>query len=167
MQYPPLLPAVVAIHQVVLGTSDPTIVGHWLRLSSFFIFVAYGLAALWFLGSYLPPGRALLGTLLSLFCFHAWFLSDALFPEISFSVATVLFLIFARRAGGRARAVLAYVCALASYALRTVGIAAFAVWVIDSLIRRRFREALIRALLVIIPVAGWQAHVASVERSDA
>ena len=94
VQYPPLLPAVVAIHQVVLGTSDPTIVGRWLRLSSFFIFVAYGLAALWFLRSYLPPGRALLGTLLSLFCFHAWFLSDALFPEIWFSVPTVLFLIF-------------------------------------------------------------------------
>ena len=40
VQYPPLLPAVVAIHQVVLGTSDPTIVGRWLRLSSLFIFVA-------------------------------------------------------------------------------------------------------------------------------
>ena len=58
-------------------------------------------------------------------------------------------------------------CALASYALRTVGIAAFAVWVLDSLIRRRFREALIRGLLVLLPVAGWQAYVASVERSEA
>ncbi len=117
--------------------------------------------------AYLPPARALLGALLSMFCLHAWFLSDALFPEVWFSVATVLFLIFARTRGNRAHSVLAYVCALASYALRTVGIAAFAVWVFDSLIRRRFREALIRAVLVLLPVAGWQAYVASVERSEA
>ena len=104
VQYPPLLPAVVAAHQLALGTSDPTIVGRWLRLSSFLVFVAYGLVALWFLRSYLPPERALLGALLSVFCLHAWFLSDTLFPEVSFSVATVLFLIFARAGeAGRTR----------------------------------------------------------------
>jgi hypothetical protein len=167
VQYPPLLPAVVAAHQLALGTSDPTIVGRWLRLSSFLVFVAYGLVSLWFLRSYLSPGRALLGALLSVFCLHAWFLSDTLFPEVSFSVATVLFLIFARRPGSRVHSVLAYVCALASYALRTVGIAAFVVWVLESVIRRRFREALIRGLLVLLPIAGWQAYVASVERSEA
>ena len=167
VQYPPLLPAVVAVHQLALGTSDPTTVGRWLRLWSFLVFVAYGLVVLWFLRSYLPPGLALLGALLSIFCLHAWFLSDALFPEVSFSVATVLFLIFARSRGNLAHSVLAYVCALASYALRTVGIAAFAVWVLDSLIRRRFKEAVIRALLVLLPVVGWHAYVASVERSGA
>ena len=167
VQYPPLLPAVVALHQLALGTSDPTTVGRWLRLSSFLVFVAYGLVALWLLTLYLPPARALLGALLSMFCLHAWFLSDALFPEVWFSVATVLFLIFSRTGASRAHSVLAYVCALASYALRTVGIAAFAVWVLESLIRRRFREALVRAVLVLLPVAGWQAHVASVERSEA
>ena len=82
VQYPPLLPAVVALHQLALGTSDPTTVGRWLRLSSFLVFVAYSLVALWFLTLYLPPVRALLGALLSTFCLHAWFLSDALFPEV-------------------------------------------------------------------------------------
>src|SRR5918993_2687890 len=127
VQYPPLLPAVVAVHQLALRTSDPTIVGRWLRLSSFLVFVAYGLVVLWFLRAYLPPGRAFLGALLSVFCLHAWFLSDALFPEVPFSVATVLFLMFAVSRGSRTHSVLAYVCALASYALRTVGIAAFVV----------------------------------------
>ena len=42
VQYPPLLPAIVAVHQLVLGTSDPTTVGRWLRLSSFLVFVSYG-----------------------------------------------------------------------------------------------------------------------------
>ena len=167
VQYPPLLPAAVAAHQLALGTSDPTMVGRWLRLSSFLVFVAYGLVALSFLRAHLPPGRALLGALLSVFCLHAWFLSDALFPEVSFSVATVLFLMFAVSRGSRTHSVLAYVCALASYALRTVGIAAFVVWVLDSLIRRRFREAAVRALLVLVPVAAWHGYVASVERSDA
>src|SRR3989454_11771005 len=40
-QYPPLLPGIVAAHQWILGTSDPTIVGHWMRLSSFLIFTIY------------------------------------------------------------------------------------------------------------------------------
>ncbi len=31
-QYPPLLPLIIAAHQIVLGTSDPHVVGPWLRL---------------------------------------------------------------------------------------------------------------------------------------
>ena len=54
VQYPPLLPAIVAVHQLVLGTSDPTTVGRWLRLSSFLIFLAYACVVLRFLRSYLP-----------------------------------------------------------------------------------------------------------------
>src|ERR1700757_562277 len=40
-QYPPLFPAIIAAHQRILGTSDPIIVGHWLRLSLFFVFTIY------------------------------------------------------------------------------------------------------------------------------
>jgi len=29
VQYPPLLPLIVAAHQWVLGTNDPVLVGHW------------------------------------------------------------------------------------------------------------------------------------------
>ena len=157
VQYPPLLPAVVAVHQLLLGTSDPTRVGRLLRLSSFFVFIAYACVVFRFLRSYLPGGLALLASLLSLLCLHAWFLSDALFPEVGFSLATLLFLIFAGGKGAGDMRRLAYVCAIASYALRTVGIAAFAVWVLHSLIRRRFEEAADRALLVLLPIAGLAA----------
>ena len=34
VHYPPLLPAIVALHQRLLGSNDPTIVGHWLRLTT-------------------------------------------------------------------------------------------------------------------------------------
>jgi hypothetical protein len=37
--------------------------------------------------------------------------------------------------------------------------------VVDSLLRRRFRQAALRAALSLVPVASWQIYVASVERS--
>src|SRR5215813_12120171 len=41
VQYPPLLPAIIAAHQVVIGSNDAVIVGRWLRLCFLLIFVAY------------------------------------------------------------------------------------------------------------------------------
>jgi hypothetical protein len=164
VQYPPLLPAIVAIHQMALGTSDPTTIGRWLRLSAFLIFVVYAWVALRLLASYLSLPHAVLGAVASVCCWHAWFLSDALFPEIWFSITTILFLMYLRREGRRAHA-LAYVCAVASYALRTIGLAAFAVWVLDALLQRRFRHAVARGALAFVPIVAWQSYVASVERS--
>src|SRR5216110_2911209 len=46
LQYPPLLAAVVALHEWALGTTNPDIVGAWLRKLYFVIFVAYALAVL-------------------------------------------------------------------------------------------------------------------------
>ena len=165
VQYPPLLPAIVAVHQRLLGTTDPTTVGIWLRRTSFVVFVAFALVLLWFFRTYLPVSEAVLGTMVSLLALQAWFLADALFPELWFGIATLLFLIFLRnRSSSRAAT---YIFALASYALRTIGIAAFVVWVADSVIKRRLREAALRAVLALIPIAAWQGYVATVEHSDA
>src|SRR5262249_14876208 len=38
-------------------------------------------------------------------------------------------------------------------------------WIFDSLMRRRFREAALRAALVAVPIIGWQGYIATVERS--
>src|SRR5215510_7750250 len=118
VQYPPLLPAIVAVHQRLLGTSDPTTVGMWLRRTAFVVFVAFALVLLWFFRSHLPMPEALFGAAVSLLTLHFWFLSDALYPELWFGLATLLFLIFVRNKG--AAQVPAYAFALASYALRTV-----------------------------------------------
>lgn len=166
VQYPPLLPAIVAAHELVLGSSDPTTVGRWLRLTSFLVFMAYALVVLRFFRSYVAVSLAVLGTMLSLFCLHAWFLSDALYPELWFSVATLLFLIFVRRGDGVVPSALAYVCAVASYAFRAIGVAAFLVWVLDSLVRRRFKQAAVRFVLVLVPIVMWQTYIASVEHSS-
>src|SRR5215470_19456384 len=44
VQYPPLLPAVVALYQRALGSMDPAIVAPWLRVSYATLFLAYALA---------------------------------------------------------------------------------------------------------------------------
>src|SRR3954464_15807907 len=41
VQYPPLLPAFVAVHQKILGTNNPEVVGQWLRFSYCLIFTMY------------------------------------------------------------------------------------------------------------------------------
>jgi hypothetical protein len=164
VQYPPLLPAIVAVHQRLLGTSDPTTVGIWLRRTAFVVFVVFAVVLLWFFRAHLPMPEALLGAVVSLLTLHAWFLSDALYPELWFGTATLLFLLFVRQKG--VAQVGAYAFAVASYALRTVGIAAFVVWVADSVIRRRFREAAVRAMLALVPVVAWQGYIATVEQSD-
>jgi hypothetical protein len=165
VQYPPLLPAVVAVHQLVLGTDDPTTVGRWLRLTAFLLFVGYAAVVFLFARSYLRRPHAVLASLLAIFSLFTWFLSDALFTEVWFSAATVLFLSFARTDGSRVHGALAYVFAVASYLLRTIGLAAFVVWIADSLLRRRFRQALVRTALALVPVVGWQGYVLAVERS--
>src|SRR4051812_39380341 len=65
VQYPPLLPAIVAVHERLLGTSDPTIVGIWLRRTAFAVFLTYAVVLLWFFRSHLPMPEALLGALAS------------------------------------------------------------------------------------------------------
>src|SRR5262249_58753663 len=56
VQYPPLLPAVVAVHQRLLGSSDPTVVGRALRATSFLIFLAYAVITFRVFLGYLSPG---------------------------------------------------------------------------------------------------------------
>ena len=56
IQYPPVLPLVVAVHQWVLGSNDPLVVGPWLRLSSFVFFSRYIVTIYMVLRHYLPLG---------------------------------------------------------------------------------------------------------------
>ena len=165
VQYPPLLPALVAVSQVALGTSDPTTVGRWLRYAAFLVFLVYMSLVVSFLRHYLPPRSTLLAALFCLFSMHVYFLSDLLFPEILFSLTTLVFLLAVRRDESRLASIWAYLAAVSSYALRTVGAVALAAWVLDSLIRRRLVQAGVRLALVLMAVAAWQFYVASVESS--
>ena len=166
-QYPPLLPLVVAVHQWLVGSSDYVVVGRWMRLTFFLIFVAYVFAAYAVLRRHLALPYALLSGILVLLHLYTNYLSDLCFAEIPFGLATALFVLLAGRPTGPMRSLAAGICAISAYLLRTMGIALFAAWVLDALLDRRFRAAAGRAAVAALPILGWQAYILHVERSPA
>jgi hypothetical protein len=165
VQYPPLLPAIVAAHQWVLGTSDPMIVGRWLRLLFFVVFAIYALMSYALLERFLPAGYAFIGVVVCLLNLFGMFLSDALFTELPFALVSVLFVFFSGRPGSRGHPILAPVFATLAYLLRTAGIALLVAWVGESVLRRDFKRAALRGAFAMLPILGWQAYIVGVQAS--
>ena len=164
VQYPPLLPALVAVHQRLAGTDDPSVAGHWLRITYAGIFLAY-IAAVYLLASrYLPLGFAFLVGLVTLLHVQTSWMSDLLFAEIPYALTTILFLL-AAQGKGWPRSLGAGVLAMASYLLRSIGIALLAAWVAESLLRKNFKQLAFRAAVCMLPVIGWQLYIRQVQAS--
>src|SRR5262245_40325762 len=79
LQYPPLLPAVVALYERALGSTEPAKVAPWLRISYAAMFLVYALAVFALARKYLRPTFALIATALCLLNVWTIFLSDLLF----------------------------------------------------------------------------------------
>ena len=164
-QYPPLLPAIVAVHQLALGTSDPAVVGPWLRLT-FFLFSTGFLVAGYFLAKqYVGRGFAVLVGLTCALHVDTLLFSDLCFAEIPFGLVTMGFFLVQGRWGKWGQAAQAAL-AVAAFLLRTIGIALFAAWVAEALLRKQWARAAIRAGVAVVPFFLWQGYVAHV-RSDA
>ena len=161
VQYPPLLPVVVALHQKALGTNDPVVVGHALRLFQLFLSLFYSLATYALARRFVPLRYALFTATLTTLHVQTYFLSDLLFTEIPFALVTVLFVIASRQGTSRAK-VLAAILAVAAYLLRSVGIALLVAWVGESLLRRDVRQAALRSAVALLPVFLWQSYVGAV-----
>ena len=161
IQYPPLLPLLVAAHQWALGSDDPVPVGEWLRLCYMLLSVACTLATYALCRELLPARHALLATLFSSLAVYTYFLSDLCFAETPFTLTTTLFVIAVRRPG-RLALVLQAVLAAASFLLRTLGIALLFAWVGESLLARRYRQAATRAAVALVPVLLWQGYIQEV-----
>jgi hypothetical protein len=164
VQYPPLLPALAAVHQRLAGTSDPAVAGHWLRITYAVLFLAYILAVYFLATRFLPTGLAFLAALITLLHVHTNWMSDLLFSEIPFALVTILFLL-ASSSGNRLRRNSAGVLVTASYLFRSVGIAAMLAWLAESFLRRNPRQLIARAAVCLIPVMGWQLYIAQVHAS--
>jgi hypothetical protein len=162
IQYPPLHPALIAVHQLVLKTNDPIVVGRVLRFSFFILFVVYILAIYALARQYLPLSYSFAATLVCLFNFFTHFLSDACFPEIAFALSTVLFVLCHNRRG-RFFSIMTAVFGVTAYGLRTVGVCLLAAWVVEGLLSRKYKIAALRLLLLVVVVAGWQFYIRSVE----
>ncbi|HEY0943759.1 MAG TPA: hypothetical protein VGD81_00770 [Opitutaceae bacterium] len=170
VQYPPLLPALVAVHQWALGTTDPAVVAPWLRLTYAAIFLAFLLSVFAFSLRLLSPGLSTLATVLCALSVQTYFLSDLLFAEIPFALVSVLFVLVAdgRRTGrlSPAREAAAFALGTIAFLLRTAGIALLAAWTLEAFLQRRWRAGLTRGVLAVVPVLAWQAHIGRVRSSD-
>lgn len=164
-QYPPLLPAIIAAHQLILGTNDFVVIGRWLRLSFFLIFVAYIFTAYLLNRRSLPLKYAFLATLMCLFNLFTYFMSDLCFSDILFGLTTTLFFLCNEKSDLRVYRVLSFLLAAASYLLRTVGVALLMAWIAESLLRKNFRQAVLRIALSLSAIFCWQSYVSSVESS--
>jgi hypothetical protein len=167
VQYPPLLPLIVAAHQRVLDTSDYVKVGTALRLfyfvlSGFYLLTIYALAR-----SLLAPLPAFfVGTSTALSFYSFMHISDTLYAELPFAFVTTLFLLFHQRESKLSATVLEGLLGTAAYLLRTAGLALLAAWIVESLLRRRFRDAALRAVIAAIPFLLWQTYTWRVTHSD-
>lgn len=170
LQYPPLLPAIVAVYQRALGTTDPAVVGEWLRKTYAALFVVYSLAVFALARRYLEPGYAVIAAAVCLLQGMTIFLSDLLFAELPFAMISVVFAIVAAK-GSRSerpwlRELLSYGLAAAGFLLRTAGLALLAAWVLQALVQRRWWLAVGRGALALLPIIAWQAYVLRVRASE-
>ena len=170
LQYPPLLPAVVALHQRALGTTNVDTVAPWLRKSYAMVFLIYAVAVLALARRYLAPGFAVTATALCLLQVETLFLSDLLFAELPFALVSVLLVLVAANEHsplrGWLREIASFLLAAAGFLLRTAGLALLAAWVLEAVVRRRWRLAVVRGALALLPIIAWQTYVASVRASD-
>ena len=165
IQYPPLLPLFVAVHQRLAGRSDPLVVGRMLRISFFAVLLAFIVAAYLLSRQFLPPVLAFLATVPMLLHIETTWSSEYLSAELPFALGSVLFLLAARRAKGKSREWLAGGLAVTCFLLRSIGIALLAAWVGEALLERRFRVMAVRAVVALVAVLAWQAYIGGVKHA--
>jgi hypothetical protein len=166
IQYPPFLPMIVAAHQRIMGTNDYFKVGSALRftyfvISGLFLLMAYALAR-----KLLSPVYALLVGIITALSFSSFLgPSNVLYADMPFAVVAMGFLLCQRRSNRPIFALASGILGAAAYLLRTAGIALLLAWTAESLIRRRYGQAAVRAAISALPVLLWQGYVWQVTRS--
>src|SRR5206468_7204312 len=130
VQYPPLLPAIVAVYERALQSTDPSVVGLWLRILYAVLFLGYALAVLALAKRYVRPLFAVAAVAFTLLQPNTIWLSDLLYTEIPFALTSVLFVLVAvdgpLSSHPRVREFASFVLAAAGFLLRTAGIALLA-----------------------------------------
>lgn len=167
VQYPPLLPAMVAAVQWVLGAESPLVVGVALRRLYLLLWCGNALATYALARRYLSPVLAGLAAVMASLHMYAVFLSDLLFAELPYVGVTLLALLTFTRPSGRGRAMLLMALALAALYLRSVGAIVGLALAAAALAGGRRRLAAALAALVVTGVLGWQGYVGQVLGSEA
>ena len=87
--WPPLLPVVIAAAQRILHTSDPVVVGRWLRAFCFLVWLAFILGTFVVLRSIGDRRFAAAGTLLTGLHMTTVWLSDRVYADLPFAVCVL------------------------------------------------------------------------------
>ena len=161
--YPPLLPLLVAGHEAALGTTDPIVVGRWLRATFWVILSGYFVVAHLLLRSALPTGWATLGIALCALQWYPYWLSDRCYADLPFAIVAAFFFLRMRTPAGSG--VASGIAAVTAFLLRAAGIALLTAWVIERILALDWRSAIVRAAVAAIPVLAWQGYVVWVEHS--
>ena len=166
VQYPPLLPMIVAAVQSVMATTDFFKVGCALRLTYFVFSALLLLMSYALVRKFLSPVYALIvGVMIAISFSTMLEPSDVLYADLPFAMVSVAFLLCQQKSDRPIFAAASGLLAAAAYLFRTAGLALFLAWIAESLIRRRFGQAAIRVAICALPVLLWQGHVWRVTRS--
>ena len=167
VQYPPLLPALIAMQQRLMKTTDYFKVGCRLRIIYFGLSGVY-LAAVYILArQLLAPAQAFLVSAVTALSFNSFvYPSETLYADLPFALVSIAFILCQRKNDRPFFAVAQAFLGAAAYLLRTAGIVLLAAWIGESLVRRRWNQAAIRAGIAALPVLAWQSYVLQVTRSD-
>lgn len=182
VQYPPVLPLVVAGMQRALGTSDFVVVGTWLRGLYLLVALALAVATYRLASRFLPPVRAFLASVIATIAVHVWYLAGVLYTEIPFSLVAVAFVLCARRADRTPYWLATAALGAVGYMLRTAGVALLLAWIVEPILawvmgalrrspsrppRLPLRRVAARIAIALVPLLAWQAWVGSVTSSPA
>lgn len=165
IQYPPLLPALIALHQKVLGTSDPFVVTAGLKYVWVLLFVVLVVCTYLIVRRFADWTWALLAGVSVALNFNLHLHFNQCTAELPYTAVTMLFLATWRTHASTLREVMQAIAGIAAFFLRTIGIALLVAWVLDGLIRKQFRRAAVRLVLSVACVAMWQGYIAGVESS--
>jgi hypothetical protein len=163
--YPPLLPMFVTVHQLLLGTTDPLIVGRALRASACLLFALQALAIYVLLRGHIARSAAFLAALFWIFHPANTYFSDSLYAESLFGITTICFFVLYKRAGERKYFLLAAACALLGFLARTTGLLLFVAWAGERLLKRDFRQAAAIIALALVSAGLWMGYIHRVESS--
>ena len=167
VQYPPGLPALVALEQIALHSNDPVLVGRWIRVSWCLLSVAYIICTFLLGRLFLPHPYAFLLSAACLLNYEMYFVSTLCFAELPYAFSSTLFgYLFFKKSSGALTRFLAPLAAVASYLMRSIGVALLIAWVADAAFRKQYRHMLVRAIVALIPVILWQSYIHSVESGE-
>ena len=164
--HPPLVPAIVALHQFALQTADPVVVGRALRVTLALCSAAYAIAVFLLLSASLPlalcrrPSRSSASSSRST--------STSRTPSTPKGCSASSRCSSSSCARWRRDAlgfVLCGVCAVLAYEARTAGIALLAAWVVDHALRKEDRRALVALVVSAVVVTSWNGWIKAVESS--